>query len=166
MKTCLKLIAITLILASLSNAGFTQIKVAKVDQLAFMAGTWTQHHKWGDMEEFWSKPMGDNMVSSFRNLEDGKVTFYEFVVIEQTGNIPVMKMRHFNKGSIAWEEKDKPYLLPLVKLEKDLAGFESLDKNVRLAYKRVSAEKMDVILEEKGKDGKWQKDVFNYTLKH
>lgn len=165
MKSCLKLIAIIIILASLSNAGFAQIKAAKVTELAFMAGTWTQHHKWGNMEEYWSEPMGDNMVSSFRNVKDGKVTFYEFVVIEQTDNIPVMKMRHFNRGSIAWEEKNRPYLLPLVKLEKDFAGFESLDKKVRLAYKRVGPEKMDVVLEELGKDGKWQKDVFNYTLK-
>lgn len=166
MKTCLKYIAIIITLASLTNTAFAQVKEEKVSQLAFMAGTWTQQHKWGDMEEFWSKPMGDNMVSSFRNVKDGKVTFYEFVVIEQTDSIPVMKMRHFNRGSIAWEEKDTPFLLPLVKLEHDLAGFESVDKSVRLAYKRVSTEKMDVILEEKGKDGKWQKDVFNYTLKH
>ena len=166
MKACLKLIAIIIMLTSLSNAGFAQIKAAKVTELAFMAGTWTQHHKWGDMEEYWGRPMGDNMVSSFRNVKDGKVTFYEFVVIEQTGDIPVMKMRHFNRGSIAWEEKDKPYLLLLVKLEKNLAGFESLDKKVRLVYKRADPEKMDVVLEEKGKDDKWQKDVFNYTLKH
>lgn len=130
-----------------------------------MAGTWTLKHEWGDMEEFWGPPMGDNMVSTFRCVKDGKIVFYEFMAIEQTGSIPVMKLRHFNKGSIGWEDKDKPYLMPAIKIDNDQVTFQSLDKNVIITYKRINSLKMDCILDEKGKDGKWKKDVFNYTLR-
>ena len=149
----------------ISLSAFAQVKNVTVKDLAFMAGTWTQQHKWGDMEEFWGPPMGDNLVCSFRCVKDGKVVFYEFITIEQGNTGPVMLIRHFNKGSIAWEEKDKPYTLPLIRFEKDEAEFEALDKQVRIVYKRLSPDKMDSYLYEKDKAGQWQKDAFNYTLK-
>jgi hypothetical protein len=61
---------------------------------------------------------GRYMVSTFRCVKDGKVVFYEFMAIEQSDSIPVMKLRHFNKGSIGWEDKDKPYLMPVITCEK------------------------------------------------
>ena len=148
--------------------GFTasaQSRKPSVRDLSFMAGTWTLKHQWGDMEEFWGQPMGDNMVSTFRCVKGGKVVFYEFMAIEQSDSAAVMKLRHFNKGSIGWEEKDKPYLMPAVKFANNEVVFESLDKTVRITYKRLSPLKLDCTLDEKDKDGKWSKDVFNYTLK-
>ena len=130
-----------------------------------MAGTWTLKHKWGDMEEFWGPPMGNNMVSSYRCVKDGKVVFYEFVVIEQTNGLPIMKMRHFNPGNIGWEEKDKPLSYKLISLTKNKAVFESPEKTLKLIYERLNHVKMNVILDEKDKNGIWQKEVFAYTLK-
>ena len=130
-----------------------------------MAGTWMLKHKWGDMEEFWGPPMGNNMVSSYRCVKDGKVVFYEFVVIEQTNGFPVMKMRHFNPGNIGWEEKDKPLSYKLITLSKNKVTFESADKLVKLTYKRLNPQKMDVVLEEMDKNNIWQTNVFNYSLK-
>jgi hypothetical protein len=160
-KTYLLILLILVITASAS----AQLKKASVHDLAFMAGTWTLKHEWGDMEEFWGPPMGDNMVSTFRCVKDGKIVFYEFMAIEQSDNGPVMKLRHFNKGSIGWEDKDKPYLMPVIKLTANEVVFQSLDKVVLITYKRISPFKMDCVLDEKGKDGKWKKDVFNYTLR-
>ncbi|MHA4812545.1 DUF6265 family protein [Flavitalea flava] len=66
------------------------------------------------MEEFWGPPIGNNMICSYRCVKDGKVVFYEFVVIEQkdtlSESVPVMILRHFKPGSISWEDKDKPNL--------------------------------------------------------
>ncbi|TFF36660.1 DUF6265 family protein [Mucilaginibacter psychrotolerans] len=146
------------------SVGFAQTKKASVKDLAFMAGKWTLKHEWGDMEEFWGAPMGDNMVSTFRCVKDGKVVFYEFMVIEASESMPVMKLRHFNKGSIGWEEKDKPYLMPAIKITKNEVVFESVDKTVRITYRRVSTVKLDCILDEKDKKGTWKKDIFNYSL--
>ncbi|PWK79210.1 hypothetical protein LX99_01666 [Mucilaginibacter oryzae] len=138
---------------------------ADLKQLGFMAGTWVQKHQWGDMEEFWGQPMGDSMISSFRVVKDGKVEFYEFVVIEEANGSPVLKMRHFNRGSIAWEDKNKPLLFYLVNIEKNKAEFELKNKSVKLTYQLAAPDKMDVILNEKDKTGGWKKDVFNYSRK-
>jgi Domain of unknown function (DUF6265) len=120
---------------------------AEIKDLSFMTGTWGQHHEWGDMEEFWGQPMGNNMICSYRCVKAGKVIFYEFVVIEQSDSVPVMILRHFKPGSIAREEKDKPEQYPLVLLGRDKAVFAS--PNVRLTYHRVDPDHMDILLEEK-----------------
>ncbi|CAM3751978.1 DUF6265 domain-containing protein [Mucilaginibacter galii] len=161
MKKLLLLIGFLFIVA----IGYAQTIKAEVKDLSFMSGIWTLKHKWGDMEEFWGPPMGDNMVSSYRCVKDGKVVFYEFVVIEQTNGLPVMKMRHFNPGNIGWEEKDKPLMYKLIALTKSKVVFESPDKNLKLSYERLNPSKMNVVLDERDKKGVWQKEVFSYTLK-
>ena len=163
-KLDVKKVVLLALLLPFSFTAFAQLK-ASVNDLAFMAGTWTQHHEWGDMEEFWGPPMGDNIVCSYRCVKNGKIVFYEFMTIEQTGEKPILFVRHFNKGSIGWEDKDKPYQMPLISLKENEATFESLNKNVNMVYRRLSPTKMDIILNEKGKDGNWKQDIFNYTLK-
>jgi hypothetical protein len=158
------ILAIITLLAGSAPSRAQQFK-ASIKDLAFMAGTWTQKHKWGDMEEFWGPPMGNNMICSYRCVSKGKVVFYEFVVIEQTGDVPVMKLRHFNPGSIGWEEKDKPRSYALVQLTKNKAVFEAPDKSLSLTYIRTGTRTMDIILNEKNKKGDWEKEVFNYTLR-
>lgn len=159
-----KLCVLVLIIAASTFSASAQLTKASVNDLRFMAGKWTLKHEWGDMEEIWGLPMGDNLVSTFRCVKNGKVVFYEFMVVEQTGKIPVLKLRHFNKGSIGWEDKDKPYLMPAISLDKNAVVFLSEDKKVRITYKRLSPVKLDCILDEQDKDGKWKQDVFNYTL--
>jgi hypothetical protein len=161
----MKKIYLSLLVAFIVNCASAQVKKASVRELAFMAGNWTLKHEWGDMEETWSAPMGDNLVSTFRCVKEGKVVFYEFMTVEQTDSIPVLYLRHFNKGSIGWEDKDKPYLMPATKITKNEVVFKSLDKTVIITYRRVGPQKLDCILDEKDKDGKWKKDVFSYTLK-
>jgi len=144
--------------------GYSQELRASVNDLAFMSGTWFVKHEWGDMEEFWGPPMGNCMVSSYRCVKDGKIVFYEFVVIEQTGNVPVMKLRHFNPGSVGWEEKDAPLEYPLISLEKDKAVFGPKDQSLKLTYALVLG-KLEVLLEEKNKKGEWEKIPFHYERK-
>jgi Domain of unknown function (DUF6265) len=148
-----------------SISAFAQIKKAAVKDLAFMSGTWVQKSEWGDLEEFWSQPNGESMMSSFRCVKNGKALFYEFVVIELEEGSPVMKMRHFNRGSIAWEEKEKPLLFPLISLKGKLAVFEMKDKSVRLSYQLIAENKLSVVLEEKDKNGQLKKDIFSFTRK-
>jgi hypothetical protein len=143
---------------------FAQAPVKDVKDLAFMSGKWITHGAWGDMEENCSEPMGGCMMCAYRCVKEGKVIFYEFIVIEQTDSGPVMKLRHFSPGSIGWEEKDKPYEYPLMFLETDRARFERPDKKTALTFYRPSKDKLTVILEREDKDKKWVQDEFNYTL--
>lgn len=159
----MKRITAILVLSFLSASVFGQVK-ADLKQLNFMAGKWVGSIAWGDMEEYWSEAMGDNMVCAFRCVKDGKVMFYEFIVIESSEEgVPVMRLRHFNRGNIAWEEKDKPNEYPLAKLEQNKAVFESVDKKTRLIYERIKANQLRAVLERE-KNSKWEVDEFLYTL--
>jgi hypothetical protein len=137
----------------------------KIDALKFMSGKWVTSSEWGDMEENWSMPMGDNMMCSYRCVKNGKIVFYEFIVIEQQAKGPVMKLRHFSPGNIGWEEKDKPYEYNLIFLDDNIARFERPDKKTSLTFERQSADKLKVTLDRQDKDGKWVQDEFAYTLK-
>ena len=141
-----------------------QVPPKNIKDLAFMAGKWTTHSAWGDMEENWSEPMGNNMMCSYRCVKDGKVIFYEFIVIEQTDSGRVMMLRHFSPGNIGWEEKDKPYKYPLMFLEPNKARFERPDKKTALTFHRTGPNNMKVILERQDDEGRWVEDVFDYKL--
>ena len=140
-----------------------QPKKAHVKDLDFMKGVWRLKHKWGDMEEIWGPVMGDNMICAYRFVKDGKIVFYEFIVIEQSDSVPVMKLRHFNPGSIGWEEKNAPFLYPLISIEQNKAIFERPDKKSSLIYERKSANELLSVLERE-KEGKWDREEFRYRL--
>ena len=110
----MKFFTTVILLLLFSLTAFSQQQKFKITDLEFMAGNWKTASDWGDMDEIWSSPMGNCMMCTFRCVKDGKVVFYEFIVIEQNENdsVPVLKLRHFNPGSIGWEDKDKPYLYP------------------------------------------------------
>jgi Domain of unknown function (DUF6265) len=153
------------ILSMLVTANISATAQVKADlkQLDFISGKWTGSMEWGALEEYWSEPMGDNMFCAFRCVKDGKALFYEFIVIEQSeSGVPTMRLRHFNRGNIAWEDKDKPYEYPLIELKEKRAVFESTDKKTRLIYERQSDNKLSAILEHE-KDGKIETDSFIYS---
>ncbi len=159
-----KLVLISLFSLVLFDLSLAQAPVRNIKDLAFMSGKWITHSAWGDMEENWSTPMGNCMMCAYRCVKDGKVIFYEFIVIEQTDSGPVMKLRHFSPGNIGWEEKDKPYEYPLMFLEPDKARFERPDKKTALTFHRTAPDKMQVILERQDQNGRWVEDVFDYEL--
>jgi hypothetical protein len=94
--------------------------------LSFMTGCWKATHWGGEMEECWSSPSGDAMAGMFRFLKDGKIQFYEFIAIEQTPDGLYLRLKHFNRGLIGWEEKEKSIGGPLTALEKNKATFDWL----------------------------------------
>jgi hypothetical protein len=63
MKTILSLTTLSLLLIT---GSYAQSIKANVKDLSFMAGTWVLKHKWGNMEEFWGPPIGDNMQLPLR----------------------------------------------------------------------------------------------------
>jgi len=159
-----KFVCISALFFWTAHATFSQVPINNIKDLAFMAGKWKTQSTWGDMEENWSDPMGDCMMCSYRCVKDGKVVFYEFIVIEQLATGPVMKLRHFSPGNIGWEEKDKPYEYPLTFLEPDKARFERPDKKTALTFDRTGPGSMKVILERQDQEGRWVEDVFDYKL--
>ena len=75
-----------LILTSVVLAGFAsaaEAPEASVDELAWLAGTWTSEHRGVVMEEHWTEPRGGIMLGLHRDLPPGKKAFFEFLRIEE-----------------------------------------------------------------------------------
>jgi hypothetical protein len=148
-----------------SLTAFSQVKQNfKIADLAFMAGNWKTTSDWGDMDELWSSPRGNCMMCTYRCVKDGKIVFYEFIVIEQNENdsVPVLKLRHFNPGSIGREDKDNPYSYPLTFLKGEKAIFERPDGKTIITYERVSkATLKSVLIQETGEKRKTMEFLYS-----
>lgn len=138
---------------------------ADLQDLSFMAGHWRGQAGGKVIQEIWSAPESGSMTGMYREMEDGKTTFYEFLTIEDSNAGPVLLIDHFDPGLRGWEDKNKPSSFHI----KDFlpAGevvFESNDaaNPLLLTYSRTSKNTMDVLLERK-RDGKWVKQTYKYT---
>jgi hypothetical protein len=110
-------------------AGAQGQRTASVQDLAWIAGHWIGEMDGTIIEERWAEPLGGSMMGMFRLVKDGKARFLEFMTIDPGESGPVLKLRHFHPGLIAWEEKDKPLNLLLVGLAGREAIFELDDKS-------------------------------------
>ena len=134
-----------------------------IQDLAFISGSWRGGVAGGMFDEEWSLPSSDSMMGTFRYMENGAVKFYEFMVIEATPAGPVLRLRHFDPGLVAWEEKEGALSLPVSSFSEKQVVFSSPDSSVRLTYQRSSTDALTVILE-RNAGGHKGKQVFDYTL--
>lgn len=111
---------------------------SSLGDVAFMAGRWVDEEKGTLSEEIWSAPGGDSMMGMWRLSVGGAVKVFEFLtMVEEEGRV-TFRLRHFDRRGVAWEEKDKPLVLPLVVQGAGLAVFEGDGKSgiLRLTYRR------------------------------
>jgi len=134
---------------------------ATLGDLAFITGSWRADWDGGLGEEHWSAPSGDSMVGTFRFVKDGKSRFYEFMLIEQTADGPVLRLKHFSAGLIGWEDKTQVYNYPLTQWRQGAAVFDREDKKSRLTYTRTSKEMLSVVLDELS-NGKAHSETFSF----
>ncbi len=139
-------------------------QAASLQDLAWIAGRWQGELRGAPIEETWGAPSGDNMVGMFRAVRDGKVRFYEIMVIEQEATGPVFRLKHFNRNLAGWEEKEAPQAYPLASSKPGEAVFESSDKEkpLRFIYRKTADDSL-VIRIESVKDGKPSAQVFQFT---
>jgi hypothetical protein len=145
------------------SQGRAPLRTAALRDVAFIAGRWSGEMDGGKTQEWWSAPEGDGMLGMFRYVKDGKSVFYELMSIDQTAEGPVLRLRHFGPGLVAWEEKDGATSWPLVELAADRAVFEVPDGRKRLTYHRASERAMTITLEEM-ENGAWKSQPFTFTL--
>jgi len=134
---------------------------ATLGDLTFITGLWRVDWDGGLGEEHWSTPSGDSMMGTFRFVKDGKSRFYEFMLIEQTADGLVLRIKHFNAGLIGWEDKSQVYNYPLTECRKGAAVFDREDKKSRLTYTRTSKEILSVVLDEPT-NGKAHSETFSF----
>jgi len=129
-----------------------------LQDLAFISGHSRGEFDGGVADEEWSQPIGDTMMGMYCFVKDGKVQMYEMMAIEQTGNGPVLHLKHYHAGLQAWEEKSKVWDFPLVRFSPRDAFFETADKSIRIEYRAASSSVLEATLEEAGK----KPEVFDY----
>ncbi len=80
---------------------------ASLDEVSWIQGYWKGEAFGGITEEFWSPPLGDSMMFSFKLVVDNKVIFYELGGIRQLDETLLLQLKHFGNDFKGWEEKDE-----------------------------------------------------------
>jgi hypothetical protein len=140
--------------------------VAMHQQLAFLQGTWTgKTEKGAYVEEYWSRPAGDTMIGHCRFIADGKTTFYELLAIVWEPDRVVLKMRHFDKDFLGWDESAEAGDCVLVSCTSSEVLFENSNSQhkVRVSYRKLDRrdEAIQTIVEDT-RDGQTRRYPFEY----
>jgi hypothetical protein len=166
MKTISPMLAFLASAFLITTASFGQPRVNVVkspqtvtlEELAFISGHSRGEVDGGIADEEWSRPIGDTMMGVYCFVKDGRVKMYEMMAIEQTANGPVLRLKHYNAGLQAWEEKTKVWDFPLARFSPHDALFEATDKSIRIGYRMAGSGILEATLEEAGK----KPEVFEY----
>jgi Domain of unknown function (DUF6265) len=129
---------------------------------SFIMGSWRADWNGGVGEEHWSTASGDSMMGTFRFVKDGKGRFYELMLIEQTRDGPVLRLKHFNPGLSGWEDKAQVYSFHLADYGKSVAVFELENKSSRLTYRALPEHGLSVLLEHPT-EGKQKAEEFKFN---
>lgn len=97
---------------------------ADLNDIVWLAGHWQGEAFGGLTEEIWTPALGGSMMGSFKLVNDGEVSFYEFMSITEVNNSLILKIKHFTKELKGWEEKDETVDFKLVKVTPNRVYFE------------------------------------------
>ncbi len=123
-------------------------KSPTLDDLGFMAGTWSGTIFGGPIVETWAKPDAGAMIGMSRMGHDGARAMYEFMLIEEKDGAPTMFLRHFRQHLTTKESE--PMAFRLNSVEDKTAVFESPDKKhsfTKITYSRPGKDELHVKLE-------------------
>lgn len=99
---------------------------ATVEDVAWLAGRWEGTAFGQPFEEYWSAPSAGTMLGTFKLMDDERVDFYELLELGVTDGRLGMKVKHFSREFVAWEEKPDFVHFKLVALEPDAAHFSGI----------------------------------------
>lgn len=129
---------VALMLAAL--AGPMAAETPSVNQLAWLAGCWTQTRPTGVVEEHWMKPLGGTMLGMSRTVRNGKTVEYEYVQIREDGGSLVYEARPSRQPAAQF---------PLTSLDEGVAVFENPahDFPQRIIYRRTGQDEITARIE-------------------
>ncbi len=120
---------------------------AKVADVGWIAGHWQGSAMGGEFEETWNPPFAGTMVGMFKFAKGNEVQFYELLTIVEKDNSLLLRLKHFDRNLVGWEERDKTIEFPLRELTKDSAVFDGL------VFTRVDANNMKIEVTAKESNG-------------
>ncbi|MAB50063.1 MAG: hypothetical protein CMC05_15690 [Flavobacteriaceae bacterium] len=128
----------------------------KLENIAWIAGTWHGEAFGGITEEIWSEPSGGSMMATFKLIVDEKVQFYEIEVIREIEDSLILQLKHFGSDLKAWETKDETVDFPLREITENKVVFEGM------TFEKVSSNEMNVYVDIKNENGTVETVKFNY----
>jgi hypothetical protein len=129
---------------------------ASLATIDWLTGHWKGEAFGGIAEEIWSPPVDGSMMFSFRLIDKGAVSFYEFGHILETEGTLILQLKHFNGDLSGWEEKDETIDFKLVKLEENRLYFNDF------TIERISDKEINMYVEIGEDEGTSNEVTFNY----
>jgi pimeloyl-ACP methyl ester carboxylesterase len=123
---------------------------ARLVDLAWMAGDWRLQDDTSLSQEVWTAPHGDSMQGMWRDVRFGRTAVFEGLAVVREPQAPVLFLRHFRRDFVAWEEKDAPLRLPLVRWSPGEAVFEGTGSDgavLRITYRRAGEDALESTME-------------------
>ena len=108
--------------------------------VAWIAGQWQGEAMGGKFEETWNPPFAGSLMGMFKFAKNGKVEFYELLTIIEKDGTLLLRLKHFDKHLVGWEEKDKSVEFPFVRLEKNQVVFDGL------RFKKIDKSTMEIFV--------------------
>ena len=144
-------------------AGVAAEPPVTIQELSFLTGRWSGTVKGFEADEIWSKAANGSLMGVYREMKDGKTTFFEFLTIEQEESGPVLRLRHFKPGMKALD--NDPTSFSLMSASQTKAVFEGGNKlhPVRMTFERKSPDTLEILLEHQRDKGQWTRELFSYT---
>lgn len=116
--------------------GANTLKSFNIDDYHWLAGHWVGEGFGGLSEELWALPEDGTMMGMFRQVNDGKLVFYEFMLLDKDG----LKLKHFEPDLKGWETKDEYVTFPMVEFTENKIVLKGL------VYEKKSETEMEIRL--------------------
>ena len=126
---------------------------ASLDDVAWMVGSWSGEAFGGTFEQTWNAASVGSMVGMFKLINDGKVNFYELLLlVEEEGSLS-LKVKHFTPEFTAWEEKADYVHFRLVGVGSGVLHFSGL------SFYQVSDDEMHAYIAMHNQDKVWEEKL-------
>ncbi|WP_437370237.1 DUF6265 family protein [Maribacter litoralis] len=129
---------------------------ANLIDIEWLAGHWKGEAFGGIAEEIWSPPTDGTMMFSFRLIDKGAVSFYEFGHIIEVDGTLLLQLKHFDGDLGGWEQKDETVDFILVKVEENKFYFDDF------TIERISDTEINMYVEVSEEEGTSNEIMFNY----
>lgn len=113
---------------------------AVIDQAAWIAGRWVGEGMGGLVEETWAPPLGCQMVGHFRLVVDGNPLVYETMMIDVAEGRLRLRVKHFTREFVGWEERDAWRTFKFVHASPDELSFDGL------VIRRSGVDQIDIVV--------------------
>ena len=140
--------------------------IARLQNLAWMAGEWKSAQGEDILEERWSAPIGNSIIGTFRWIKPGgKVWMFELMTFTAEGDDVIFRLRHFSAAMVPWEAQEKEAALTykLIKQTPDESVFENPDRDSPRRFVFRKGKNSLTIVLEGYKDGKPTTGEFSFT---